>query len=285
VFSGTAERYAITHSGVIVGLLRFLNVNVIQEYVSLYWNFHNPTYLFLVGSPNFQSSTRAAGVFLMPVAVFLIAGFYQVVVGENTRPVWLIVAGFLTAPIPAVLVEEPFAIYREMVVLPFAILLATIGARLMLNAGAKAWRGVAIAALVAMPLQFGYFIKDYFTDYRLNAYPWFGGNTKGTVERVLDLDAVRDVPAVYLHTRIPYARERWHFYLAAAGREDLLERTRAFGPTDTTADMASGSLVVVSLLDREVRDRRLEPPDMRKVAEIVEPFRAGPTTFVLFERP
>lgn len=284
IFSGTVNRYGITRSGAIVGMLRFLNYNVIQEYVSLYWNFHNPTYLFLVGSPNFQSSTRAAGVFLIPVAVFLVAGVYDVAARERTRAAWLLVAGFLTAPIPAVLVEEPFAIYREMVVLPFVVLLATFGVRRMLDAKTKAWRIAAAAALLAVPLQFGYFVKDYFTDYRLNLYVWFGGNTKGAVDKVLELNAAREVPAIYLSKTIPYAAERWQFYLAQAGREDLFARTRTFDAAADTAEMATGSVVVVPVIDREVKDERMKAPDVRKVAEIVEPFRNGPTSFVLFER-
>ena len=288
VFSGTAYRYAITRSGVIVGMLRFLNYNVIQEYVSLYWNFHNPTYLFFVGSPNFQSSTREAGVFLLPVIVFLVAGIYEVGVRERSRQGWLLIAGFVTAPLPAVLVEEPFAIYRELVLLPFAVLLATCGLRRMLSARARTWRVVAVAALLAMPVQFGRFLENYFTDYRLNSYIWFGGNTRGTVGKVLELDAGHPVPIVYLSAAIPYARERWQFYLALAGREDMLARTRSFSKTETTADIPPGSLVVMPVEDREVRDTRMTPPAMRKVAEIAEPFQSGPTPFVqfaVFERP
>jgi len=62
-----------------------------------------------------------------------------------------------------------------------------------------------------MPLQFGYFLKDYFTDYRLNSYGWFGGNIRGAVDRVLEMNAERQIPDVYLSSKIPYARERWQF--------------------------------------------------------------------------
>jgi len=118
----------------VLGLLRLLNYNLIGEYVSNYWNFFNPNFLFLVGSPNFQSSTRAAGVFLIPVALFVCVGAYDVISRERARLSWLLIAGVLTAPIPAVLVEEPFAIYREMEILPFVILLAAFGVRRLLAA-------------------------------------------------------------------------------------------------------------------------------------------------------
>jgi 4-amino-4-deoxy-L-arabinose transferase-like glycosyltransferase len=284
VFSGTAYRYAITRSGLVIGILRLLNYNIIQEYASLYWNFHNPAFLFFVGSPNFQSSTRVAGVYTLPMVVFLVTGFYEAVARERTPIAWLLIAGFLTAPIPAVMVEEPMAIYREMVVLPFAILLAGYGARRLFESAARSWRVVAIAALVLIPIHFGYFLKDYFTDYRLNLYIWFGGNIKAAVTKVLDLNAEHEVPAVYVSTRIPYGFERWHFYLDVLGREDFFARTRRLAPTDTTADMPSRSLIIFPPLERDAATAEMHSSDVRKVGEIVEPFGARPTAFVIFER-
>jgi 4-amino-4-deoxy-L-arabinose transferase-like glycosyltransferase len=283
VFAGTAYRYAITRSGVVFGVLRMLRYNVIQEYVSQYWNFHNPGFLFFVGSPNFQSSTRAAGVYLLPLAVFLAAGFYEIATRERTRFGWLVLAGFVTAPIPAVLVEEPFAIYREMVVLPFAILIATFGARCLFRSNAPWWRAAAVAALLLMPLQFGYFLEDYFTDYRLNAYVWFGGNIKGAVLKAVELNAERDVPFVYLSADIPYGPERWHFYLDVLGREDLFARIRTLTAADSPAALPEQSLIVVPAVENRI-DPRMQAAGIQKVGEIVEPFGARPVAFALFER-
>ena len=285
VFSGTAYRYAITRRGIAFGVLRLLNYNLIGEYVSNYWNFYNPNFLFLVGSPNFQSSTRAAGVFLIPTALFLAAGLYQVVAKDKTRAGWLLIAGLLTAPIPAVLVEEPYAIYREMEILPFAILLAAFGVRALVRTPSRTWRAVAMVALVAMPFQFAYFMQDYFTDYRLNSYGWFGGNIRAAVERVRQLDAERQVPAIYLSPKIPYGIERWHFYLAEAGDEHLLARTRSLKDADTIASLPAGSVLVEPIEDGEVKDPRTKAPELRQLAEIVEPFGSRPKEFALFQRP
>ena len=285
VFSGTAYRYAITRQGIVFGLLRLLNYNLIGDYVSNYWNFFNPNFLFLVGSPNFQSSTRAAGVFLIPVALFLAVGLVAVTSKEKPRVSALLIAGLLTAPIPAVLVEEPFAIYREMEILPFAILLSVYGVRALMSADAKRWRAIALVALLAMPLQFAYFLKDYFGDYRLNSFGWFGGNIHGAVEKVLQLDGERPIPAVYLSSQIPYALERWHFYLVEAGRENEFARTRRLDRTQPVEDLPHGSLVIVPISDGEINDPRVKGPDMRQVAEIVEPFGARPKEFAIFQRP
>jgi 4-amino-4-deoxy-L-arabinose transferase-like glycosyltransferase len=285
VFSGTAYRYAITRRGVAFGVLRLYNYNLIGDYVSNYWNFYNPNFLFLVGSPNFQSSTRAAGVFLIPVALFLAAGLYQVVAHEKTRVGWLLIAGLVTAPIPAVLVEEPFAIYREMEILVFAILLATFGVRMLLRSGSRTWRAVAMAALIAMPVQFAYFMTDYFTSYRLNSYGWFGGNIRAVVQKVKQLDGERPIPAIYLSPRIPYGIERWQYYLAEGGDERLLARTRSLNATEMLSDLPPGSLLVVPIEDGEVKDERVKPSNFREVADIEEPFGTHPKAFALFQRP
>ncbi len=285
VFSGTAYRYAITRRGVVFGVLHLLNYTVIGDYVSNYWNFYNPNFLFLAGSPNFQSSTRAAGVFLAPVALFLAVGLYQVVITEKPRVSALLIAGFLTAPIPAVLVEEPYAIYREMELLVFACLLAGFGIRALLQHGSSRRRAVAIVAIAAMPVQFGYFMKDYFTDYRLNSFGWFGGNLRAAVSTVVDIDRERPVPAVFLSTRIPYALERWHYYLAEDDCESMLERTHALEPTDALAGIPAGSLVVVPIEDGDVTDNRVKAPGLEHVTDIVEPFGSRPREFAIFERP
>ncbi len=282
VFSGTAYRYAITRRGVVFGVLHLLNYNVIGDYVSNYWNFYNPNFLFLVGSPNFQSSTRAAGVFLLPMIVLLGAGLHEVVSTEKPRVAWLLIAGFLTAPIPAVLVEEPFAIYREMELLPFAILIAALGTRGLLRARAPAWRALAMASLVAMPVLFGFFLQDYFTNYRLNSFGWFGGNTRGAVQEVLALDREHPIATVYLSRRIPYGLERWHFYLAAAGREDFFCRTQWLQTTDTIEALPPGSVVVVST-DNDASDPRFKSASLRRVADIVEPFGSRPREFAILE--
>ena len=283
VFSGTAYRYAITRRGVVFGVLHLLHYNVIGDYVSNYWNFFNPNFLFLVGSPNFQSSTRSAGVFLIPVALFLAVGSYDVLACRR-RFRWLLVAGLVTAPIPAVLVEEPYAVYRELEILVFAVLIATFGVRRLLNAERKAWRGVAAAGLIVMPLQFGYFLHDYFTDYRLNSFGWFGWNLKGAVSQVIAISGERPVPAVYLGSNIAYGRERWQFYLAVDGCEDLLARTHVFDASVRIADIPRGSLVIARPEDGEVRDPRLQSAPARKIADITEPFGDRLTSFVIFER-
>jgi hypothetical protein len=71
-----------------------------------------------------------------------------------------------------------------------------------------------------------------------------------------------------------------------AGREDLLLRTRTFPATGELPTMPAGSLVVAPVEDRQLQDPRMTAsPDLRKVADIMEPFGDRLTAFMVFERP
>jgi hypothetical protein len=99
----------------------------ISDHLNLFHSSFSPGYLFVTGGSNIAHSTRLAGVFLAPVAVFLIAGIVDAI-RRPARLTAVALAGFLTAPAAATLVPEEYAIPRMLGMLPFAILLATTGA-------------------------------------------------------------------------------------------------------------------------------------------------------------
>ncbi len=71
-------------------------------------------------------STRTTGVFLLPLALFVPVGLYQAFrSGEPTR--LLLVLGFLTAPVAAVIAGDRGAIGRALELLPFGVLLGVVG--------------------------------------------------------------------------------------------------------------------------------------------------------------
>ncbi len=96
--------------------------------VSLYFEFFNPAYLFLIGGTNPVDSTRMVGVFLLVVAFFLPVGVWLSVSHRPSPAHLLLVLGFATSPLAALLMQEAGAIDRELVLLPFVVLLATLGA-------------------------------------------------------------------------------------------------------------------------------------------------------------
>jgi hypothetical protein len=98
----------------------------ISDHLNQFHSSFSPGYLFVTGGSNLAHSTRTAGVFLAPVAVLLIAGIVTVI--RHPRAITVVIlAGFLTAPLASTLVREDFAIPRMLGLLPFGILLATVG--------------------------------------------------------------------------------------------------------------------------------------------------------------
>jgi hypothetical protein len=83
--------------------------------------------LFLGGGSNPIASTRQAGIFLLPCAVFLPAGVYALLKRGPTAMEVLVLIGFATAPVAALIMAESGAIDRELPVLPFGALLAAFG--------------------------------------------------------------------------------------------------------------------------------------------------------------
>ena len=105
-----------------------VNSRTISDALNHYWRFFSPGYLFVTGGSNLTNSTRAAGVFTPAVAVLLVAGLIAVIRRLDVIG-GLLLFGLLVAPVPATLVPEDYTIDRHLVTLPFAVLLATLGAR------------------------------------------------------------------------------------------------------------------------------------------------------------
>jgi 4-amino-4-deoxy-L-arabinose transferase-like glycosyltransferase len=103
-----------------------VNSRTVADRSNLYYNFFSPGFLFVSGGNNVTNSTREAGVFLFPFAVFLAAGCYDVLTRRAPEKA-LILLGVLTAPLAACIVPENYAIDRALALLPFGVLLGTFG--------------------------------------------------------------------------------------------------------------------------------------------------------------
>jgi len=128
-FAQTAQRYAVYDAqrlNALQGLREFFSYPNIERLTTLYWTFFNPGFLFFSGDSQMPFSTRSVGVFLLPMAVLIPAGAYEVVRRRTTGGL-LVLALFVTAPAAAVLVPESGAIIRAAAMLPFGALLATYG--------------------------------------------------------------------------------------------------------------------------------------------------------------
>lgn len=245
----TVGRYKVydPHLSPLQGVKDLLAYNSIQERISVYWDYFNPAFLFFSGGSNLTHGTRLAGVFLLPVAVFLVAGVYELCQRRPRTVGMVLLAGVAIAPIPATLVDERYAIQRALIALPFAVLIASFGVSSLLRPSRSTVRLAAAALLLAMPVQYASFYRDYFTDYRIRSAYWFDPiNFRSVAESLIASNKPNAPELVYLSQDLDDVPARWMFYLAKNHREDLLPRTRMF--TAAGIDLSTipaGSLLVL----------------------------------------
>ncbi len=262
------------------GLRSLLAWSSITARVSVYYEFFNPAFLFFSGDASLMNSTRTAGVLLLPLIVLLPVGMVVLFTRHSTAARTATAAAVLLAPVAALAVLET-KVNRELVMLPFAALAAAAGAEALLHARYRGWRWLAAALLAAVPLQFAYFYRDYLTDYRLRAAFWFEQNKRGAFENILARDLMRPVPTIYISRTPRWIDWYWKWYLAKAGRSDLLERTVYTVPQELDAAALAPHSVVFGEVE-EVERSDLFRNAGRFVARIPEP--NGTTSFIVFER-
>jgi 4-amino-4-deoxy-L-arabinose transferase-like glycosyltransferase len=125
----TVKRYALYDTrqmNALQGIRAFFGYTNIASKLSLYWEYFDPSFLFLDASAPEMFTTRHSGVFLAPCALFMAIGGVHAI-RSSERSQWVTLLGFATAPAAAVLVVERGSIHRALAILPFGILLATIG--------------------------------------------------------------------------------------------------------------------------------------------------------------
>jgi 4-amino-4-deoxy-L-arabinose transferase-like glycosyltransferase len=243
---GRYKVYDAEHLSPLQGAKDFLNYNNVQERISIYWDYFNPAYLFFSGGSNLTHSTRKAGVFLLPVALFLLAGLYDLWTRRRSAASLALLAGFALSAVPATLVDERYAVQRELFVLPFGVLISVFGAAYLLRSSRSVTRLAAVLLLLAMPVQYAYFDRDYFADYRTRSAVWFDPvNVRGVAEYVIANEPRPPARSVFLSEDLDDVAARWKFHLARHGRPELLEHTRMFSAEriDVNA-VPAGSLLV-----------------------------------------
>jgi 4-amino-4-deoxy-L-arabinose transferase-like glycosyltransferase len=253
--------------------------------VSQYWSFFDPAYLFLTGGyANVVNSTRHVGVFPMSFLALIPIGVAALV--SRRRPVIdaLLLTAFATAPLAACLaVPEPYAIDRELELLPFGVLIAVAGARFLSTAPRKAWRTAGVVLLAAVPVYFAFFSVDYYWDYPRGAAFWFNWNSRDAIARVIALERQGRPDAIYLSSRhVSNLDAYWHLYLRKYGRLDLLQRTTLFDSEGfDVRSITPGSLLLVGRDDTALTPS-IDAGLLRVVATIPEP--ADPPFFSILVR-
>jgi 4-amino-4-deoxy-L-arabinose transferase-like glycosyltransferase len=248
-----------------------------QHRISTYWNYFNPTFLFIAGDDSPRYSTGHVGVFLLPFAILIPLGVRRISAAtRESRLGWLIAGLFFCTPIVASL-QSDLQIKRVLPIVPFGVLLAVAGFDALSRSDRRWIRTTATVLAVAIPLQFAAFMADYYTRYRLKSGAWRSGNLRGALTQVIhDAGPGR---AVYLSSKIPNARIYWRFYAIAENAPTLVDHPVVLDTTPANlAHMPSHSLLVA--YTDEVRGPAAA--DWRVAARIYE--LDGPTFFSIYER-
>ena len=236
------------------GVKDLLAYNSVQERLSVYWDYYNPAYLFFSGGSNLAIATRRAGVFPVAFAPLLVCGAYELWTRRRSSGALMLLAGLATAPLGATLVDDRYAIQRELVVVPFGVLVAVFGAVFLLQHRRGLARGAGVLLLASIPLQFGVFFHDYQTDYQVRSAFWFDPTDfRDVSEYMLTTAASRQLSAVYISNTLDDAIPRWRFYLAMHDRNDLWPRTHFFSKENLdVAAVPAGSLLVLDPRDPQL---------------------------------
>lgn len=263
------------------GLKEVLSHTGLTARTDVYYNYFNPSFLFFSGDSSLINATRQAGVFLLPLAVFIPAGMYHIFTRAKTPLTRMLVAGLACAPIAAVLPAE-VKINRALVMVPFAILIAAFGVRQVFAQRNPLFRLAGAILLVAVPLQFRSFYRDYTGDYRLRSSYWFENNIRGGLEEIMRRNRPDAIRPVYLSTDIQWVEWYWPLYLIKERREDLRARTMYFDPKTIDVNAMQPGSLVLSRADAASERPFTDRGPLRNVTPIREPNDG--VYFVVFER-
>ena len=252
---------------------------VVGRTFGAYLSYFNPVTLFVRGGPSMTTSTNRTGVFLLPVVVWLPAGLYVLWRRRDAAGIhWVLLAGLLTAPVPAAVKGEPDMVQRALYMIPFAALISAMGFALMWQAKHRIVRMVTVLLLLAAPLQFAEFYFDYFTHYKhRSAFYYDPVAFRDVAQYLFDQGAA---PAYYFADDLDDAGAKWRFYTIKHSRQDLLARTRhvaADGPEPAAAP--SGSFLVM-YVDR-AKLAALEQPGVWAVVKVIKDIDQRETAAIL----
>jgi len=201
--------------------------------IGVYWDYFSPSFLFFAGDTGLINGTRMAGVFLWPMVVLLPVGLGALLLRAQSPVILLLLTAFVASPLAATVVGERYRINRALVMLPLAAMIATAGSHFLWTHRSRAIRAVAVALLVAMPIQFAMFYRDYFTAYPARSQSWFEYNIRGGMEEIIGRATIDRSP-VFIAANIQWAEYYWPLYLAKHSRS-------GFSSTMRIVDLGSDS--------------------------------------------
>jgi 4-amino-4-deoxy-L-arabinose transferase-like glycosyltransferase len=228
----------------------------LSERLTVLWDYFNPSFLFFAGGSNPTMATRQAGVFLLPIAIFLLIGIYALI-KERSRAGLVLLVVFVAAPVPIALTmpDAPsYSIARAFTLVPFGILIAAAGCVHVFRRGTQPMQLAAAALLLAVPFQFQLFLGDYFTGYQARSAPRIDPvATRDVMPQIIELDRASHAPQILFSDDLDDKSVRWRFYSLKLQREDLWERARYFNADQLDpATLPPNSLLVLYATDPRI---------------------------------
>src|SRR4029079_8745148 len=101
VLNDVAGRYQLGASGTPALTTSAMNFNLTGR-VAMLWDYFNPSFLFFAGGNDLLMTTSRAGVFLLPMAVLIGCGIYELARRRSPESL-LLLLGFIAAPLPIVI--------------------------------------------------------------------------------------------------------------------------------------------------------------------------------------
>jgi hypothetical protein len=219
------------------------------------------------------------------VAVLLPCGIWSIWRRRPSIARTVLLVGFFFAPVPIVLAlpEAPrYATARDLLAVPFGILISVAGVEWLVAEHRRAGQIVAALLILSVPIQFLSFARDYFGDYQArSAYRMDSVNMGEASAYAIASDRLARVPAVYLSRGLGTGKSvQWKFHLVKNRAADLWERTHYFDvDTFNPGDVPSGSLLVVEI--NNPRLNGLIGPARCAIVHLVKDVANAPTAAVL----
>lgn len=262
------------------GIWGVFNPSRIGQFLTSYPTYLGPKILFVSGDRSLIHSTQKSGAFLFPLMFLLVFGIVSVLFKKKDVFSKLVLIGFLTYPLAPSLINDPSRISRGLTVIPFTILLSLYGFEFLLSFRERALKGFSAGIIIFVFLQFGIFVKGYFTDYPKESYAWFNGNIGGVLESAIKNTKIRKVNNIYTDENI-YFIERYVKFYSIKNSSDLESRVLYFDPaTEDFSSLPIYSLVIISAND--FREATAGAGNFEKTEGIFEP--DGSESFFLYYR-
>jgi len=227
------------------GLLGVFNVARLKQVTDSYGTYFGSRILFTEGDRSLIHSTHKTGAFLFPVSIFLILGIANVISNKKDKYPWILLFGLATYPLAPSIVNDPQRISRGLIIIPFVLLLSVYGVKFMISSKEKLLKSLAVILLIIIPLQFAFFVKDYFEAYPVRSYHWFNNDIGGALESAINNTTMREVDTIYIDESIWFIDKYWDFYQKKFSKE-LTNKTIFFNHAKQKfTGFPKGSLVVI----------------------------------------